>query len=132
KGSLHLSRHLLVVVGSLPLCAPRGRSASAGRYTARARGAVRFRTGSDPGGSSPKDPSPVPRTFARTLPACPAASSHGSTTRATARAPCDPDCWCRRTALGRAVKWWFPGRLFGLKHKGRWNTPEWKRAHNLG
>src|SRR5881394_3798549 len=33
------------------------------RYTARARGAVRFRTGSDPGGSSPKDPSPVPRTF---------------------------------------------------------------------
>ncbi len=20
---------------------------------------------------------------------------------------CDPDCWCRRTALGRAVKWWF-------------------------
>ena len=30
---------------------------------------------------------------------------------------CDPDCWCRRTALGRAVKWWFPGRLFGLRHK---------------
>src|SRR5215218_8541232 len=21
---------------------------------------------------------------------------------------CDPDCWCRRTALGRAVKWWLP------------------------
>jgi len=24
---------------------------------------------------------------------------------------CDPDCWCRRTALGRAVKWWVPPRL---------------------
>lgn len=32
---------------------------------------------------------------------------------------CDPDCWCRRTALGRAVKWWFPGRWFGLHHKSR-------------
>ena len=31
--------------------------------------------------------------------------------------PCEADCWCRRTALGRAVKWWFPGRLFGLQHK---------------
>jgi hypothetical protein len=30
---------------------------------------------------------------------------------------CDPDCWCRSTALGRAVKWWFPGRYFGLHHK---------------
>ena len=30
---------------------------------------------------------------------------------------CAPDCWCNRTALGRAVKWWFPGRLFGLRHK---------------
>jgi hypothetical protein len=32
---------------------------------------------------------------------------------------CDADCWCRRTALGRAVKWWFPGRLLGLEHKSR-------------
>jgi hypothetical protein len=32
---------------------------------------------------------------------------------------CDSDCWCRRTALGRAVKWWFPGRYFGLHHKNR-------------
>jgi hypothetical protein len=32
---------------------------------------------------------------------------------------CDPDCWCRRTALGRAVKWWFPGRYFGLHHENR-------------
>jgi hypothetical protein len=31
--------------------------------------------------------------------------------------PCEPECWCGRTALGRAVKWWFPGRLFGLQHK---------------
>ena len=36
---------------------------SARLHCSRARGAVRFRTGSDPGGSSPKDPSPVPRTF---------------------------------------------------------------------
>jgi hypothetical protein len=32
---------------------------------------------------------------------------------------CDPDCWCRRTAVGRAVKWWFPARRFGLQHKSR-------------
>jgi hypothetical protein len=50
------------------LAAPRLRAA--GRrplrwgYSGLARGAVRFRTGSDPGGSSPKDPSPVPRLFA--------------------------------------------------------------------
>jgi hypothetical protein len=30
---------------------------------------------------------------------------------------CDPDCWCRRTTVGRAVKWWFPARFFGLRHK---------------
>lgn len=30
---------------------------------------------------------------------------------------CDPDCWCQRTVLGRAVKWWFPGRYVGLHHK---------------
>ena len=40
---------------------------------------------------------------------------------------CDPDCWCRRTALGRAVKWWFPGRYFGLHHKNR-ALAEWKRT----
>jgi len=39
---------------------------------------------------------------------------------------CDPDCWCRRTALGRAVRWWFPGRHFGLHHK-RPGSAEWKR-----
>jgi hypothetical protein len=30
---------------------------------------------------------------------------------------CDADCWCRRTAIGRAVKWWFPARFFGIRHK---------------
>ena len=30
---------------------------------------------------------------------------------------CDPDCWCRRTRIGRAVKWWFPARWFGIRHK---------------
>src|ERR1700694_2001291 len=34
---------------------------------------------------------------------------------------CDPDCWCQRTAVGRAVKWWFPGRYFGVHHKNRGN-----------
>jgi hypothetical protein len=40
---------------------------------------------------------------------------------------CDPDCWCRRTALGRAVKWWFPGRYVGLHHKNR-ELERWKRG----
>jgi len=47
------------------------------------------------------------------------------------RCGCDPDCWCRRTALGRAVKWWFPGRLFGLQHKGPWRSAELKRQHDV-
>jgi len=44
---------------------------------------------------------------------------------------CDPDCWCRRTTLGRAVKWWFPGRYFGLHHKNR-ALEEWKRSQDPG
>ncbi|MEN3312181.1 MAG: hypothetical protein V7645_1510 [Actinomycetota bacterium] len=44
---------------------------------------------------------------------------------------CDSDCWCRRTALGRAVKWWFPGRYFGLHHKNR-ALEEWKRSQDSG
>ena len=44
---------------------------------------------------------------------------------------CDPDCWCRRTALGRAVKWRFPGRYFGLQHKNR-ALEEWKRSRPPG
>jgi len=31
-----------------------------------------------------------------------------------------------RTALGRAIKWWFPGRYFGLHHKNR-GLADWKR-----
>jgi hypothetical protein len=47
---------------------------------------------------------------------------------------CDPDCWCRRTMIGRAVKWWFPARFFGLRHENShfggmtWDEiREWKR-----
>jgi hypothetical protein len=47
---------------------------------------------------------------------------------------CDPDCWCRRTAIGRTVKWWFPARWFGIRHKNSffegmtWDEiAEWKR-----
>jgi len=44
---------------------------------------------------------------------------------------CDPDCWCRRTAIGRAVKWWFPARYFGLQHKNR-ALEEWKQRQPDG
>jgi len=44
---------------------------------------------------------------------------------------CDPDCWCRRTAIGRAVKWWFPARYFGLHHKNR-ALAAWKRSNPEG
>jgi len=47
---------------------------------------------------------------------------------------CDPDCWCRRTAIGRLLKWWFPARYFryvGLRHRnGR--LEEWKRSQPPG
>ena len=42
---------------------------------------------------------------------------------------CDPDCWCRRTTLGRAVKWWLPARLIGLHHKND-AVADWKRSHD--
>ena len=42
---------------------------------------------------------------------------------------CDPDCWCRRTALGRAVKWWLPSRPFGPHHKAS-GSAEWKRRQD--
>ena len=29
---------------------------------------------------------------------------------------CDADCWCNRTAIGRAIKWWFPASWFGIQH----------------
>ena len=35
---------------------------------------------------------------------------------------CDADCWCNRLAIGRAVKWWFPARWFGVHHKNRSET----------
>ena len=51
---------------------------------------------------------------------------------------CDPDCWCRRTGIGRAVKWWFPARWFGIRHKNMvfdgmtWDEiREWKRNQQL-
>ena len=44
---------------------------------------------------------------------------------------CDPDCWCRRTALGRAVVWWFPGRYFGLHHKNK-ELEAWKGKQKHG
>ena len=47
------------------------------------------------------------------------------------RCGCDPDCWCRRTAVGRAVKWWFPARRFGLHHKNT-RLEDWKRSRPPG
>ncbi len=44
---------------------------------------------------------------------------------------CDPDCWCRRMALGRAVKWWFPARLVGLHHKNV-ALAAWKKDRDQG
>jgi hypothetical protein len=42
---------------------------------------------------------------------------------------CDADCWCRRTAIGRVVKWWVPARLVGLHHKND-RLGAWKEAQN--
>lgn len=44
---------------------------------------------------------------------------------------CDADCWCRRTPVGRAVKWWLPARLFGLQHKNE-RVTGWKRRQDQG
>ena len=43
---------------------------------------------------------------------------------------CDAACWCQRTRLGRAVKWWFPARLFGIRHHYGARTAEWKRTQH--
>ncbi len=47
---------------------------------------------------------------------------------------CTADCWCNRTRLGRAVKWWFPARWFGIRHKSAFfdgmttdEIRDWKR-----
>lgn len=52
---------------------------------------------------------------------------------------CDADCWCNRTRIGRAVKWWFPARWFGMQHKmtfmngmTRREREEWKRQQDIG
>ena len=42
---------------------------------------------------------------------------------------CDEDCWCRRTALGRAVKWWLPSRPLGPHHKAS-GLADWKRSQD--
>lgn len=44
---------------------------------------------------------------------------------------CDPDCWCNRTAIGRAIKWRVSPRVLsriGITHKNR-ALEEWKRTH---
>ena len=33
--------------------------------------------------------------------------------------------------MGRAVKWWFPARYFGLHHKNH-ALEQWKQAHPHG
>ncbi|HET7171923.1 MAG TPA: hypothetical protein VFI18_09835 [Gaiellales bacterium] len=38
---------------------------------------------------------------------------------------CPPGCWCKRTRIGRLVRWWFPARYFGIHHHPV--PPEWKR-----
>jgi hypothetical protein len=54
---------------------------------------------------------------------------------------CDADCWCRATRIGRLVKWWFPARYFGIRHKNTWfetrfkgwsdeEIRAWKREHD--
>ena len=44
---------------------------------------------------------------------------------------CDPDCWCNRTTLGRAVKWWLPARSVGLSHRNR-ALEAWKQSRPEG
>jgi hypothetical protein len=45
---------------------------------------------------------------------------------------CAPGCWCKRTAVGRAVRWWFPGRYLGMPHTSP-GSAGWKRdQHSLG
>ncbi|HEY1480664.1 MAG TPA: hypothetical protein VGF46_11570 [Gaiellales bacterium] len=40
---------------------------------------------------------------------------------------CASDCWCQRSAVGRALRWWVPGRYVGLHHK-RAGDADWKRS----
>jgi hypothetical protein len=50
---------------------------------------------------------------------------------------CDAGCWCRRTAVGRALRWWFPARFVGIRHvsgaRREWTDAEvadWKRSRH--
>lgn len=49
---------------------------------------------------------------------------------------CADDCWCKTTALGRAFRWWFPARRFGIHHKSAFGglaqdeRKEWKRRQS--
>jgi len=43
---------------------------------------------------------------------------------------CAPECWCRRTRIGRAVKWWFPAGWFGIRHVGP-GSADWKRRQDV-
>lgn len=45
---------------------------------------------------------------------------------------CDPECWCRRNVIGRAVKWWLPARYFGLQHHNRAGGASKRRQHEGG
>ena len=67
----------------------------------RHRGAARFRTGSDPGGSSPKDPSQVPRLFLRLRNPSPAPDSRPLT---------GPSL---RVAMLAPISWRVPPRHYG-------------------
>jgi hypothetical protein len=60
----------------------------------------------------------------------PCAPYHGVVTRsliACVRNPrglvcgCPPECWCKSTAWGRALRWWLPKDHLSA-------SPEWKRA----
>lgn len=43
---------------------------------------------------------------------------------------CLPECWCQRTAIGRAILLVVPGRYFGLSHHSV--SREWKREQEHG
>jgi len=44
---------------------------------------------------------------------------------------CDAGCWGRRTALRRAVKWWVPAGLIGLRDKND-AVAAWKQDRDPG
>jgi len=44
---------------------------------------------------------------------------------------CAPDCWCRRTGIGRLVKWWLPARWFGIHHNRCFGGMTWDEIRAL-